>query len=330
MTRIAIIGCGATGARAARQLVRGTGDHELVLLDEAAGVAFSLAGSLGPNARAVDRLSEIDDANVVIVATRSSDHVKLVRTLIDNDQHVVSTSDDLSTVRELLLLHERARQRGVTVAAGAGMMPGLTDLLAAHIAPWFDHVDEIHVAKFGTGGPDCARQHHRALKSTCLDWRGGDWVPRAGGSGRELAWFPAPVNAADCYRAALPDPLLLSRVHPGAERITARMAATRRDRATMPLPMLRRPHPEGLLGAVRVEMRGRLDDARSEVIVGCAERPAVAAGAVAAAAACWIMAEPTSGGVTGLAEIVDPLPALQDLRSRGLRLEIFAGAAEMT
>ena len=33
-------------------------------------------------------------------------------------------------------------------------------------------------------------------------------VERAGGSGRELCWFPDPIGAVDCYRPALPDPLL--------------------------------------------------------------------------------------------------------------------------
>ena len=40
------------------------------------------------------------------------------------------------------------------------------------------------------------------------------------------------------------------------ERVTARVAASRRDRLTARLPMLRPPHPEGLIGAVRVEVRG--------------------------------------------------------------------------
>ena len=48
--------------------------------------------------------------------------------------------------------------------SGAGFAPGLTCVLAAHGAARFDQVDEIHVAKSGTGGPACARQHHRAAR----------------------------------------------------------------------------------------------------------------------------------------------------------------------
>ena len=146
---------------------------------------------------------------------------------------------------------------------------------------------ELHVARSGTGGPACARQHHRALTGQALDWRDGGWQRRPAGSGRELCWFPDPIGAEDCYRAELPDALLLVPALPGVERVTARLAATRRDRLSAHLPMLRKPHPEGLVGAVRVEVRGR-QAGRSEVLVlGALDRPAVAAGATAALAARW-------------------------------------------
>ena len=39
---------------------------------------------------------------------------------------------------------------------------------------------------------------------------------------------------------------------PGVARVTARLSATRRDRITAHLPMLRQPHPEGAECAVEV------------------------------------------------------------------------------
>ncbi len=139
---------------------------------------------------------------------------------------------------------------------GAGFAPGLTCVLAAHGAARLDRVEEIHVAKSGTGGPACARQHHRAIGRGAIDWRDGGWEQRSGGSGRELCWFPDPIGAQDCYRAALPDALVLVPAFPGIRRVTARVSATRRDRLTARLPMLWPTHPEGGPGAVRVELRG--------------------------------------------------------------------------
>lgn len=293
------------------------------------GAAEAAANSLGPTARSAHHLPK--DADVVVIATRAASHTEIAESAIRSASIIVSVSDAPNDVNGLLALDAQAKRTGVKIVVGAGMMPGLTDILASHGRRWFDDVREIHVSKFGTGGPDCARQHHRALKGVCIDWRDGQWRRRAGGTGRELAWFPAPVQAADCYRAALADPKLLLRQHPTVDRITSRMAATRRDRLTMHLPMLRKPHPEGLLGAVRVELRGVKDNSQVEVVLGCAERPAVAAGAVAAAAAMTLARSTTQGdedGSKGLAEWVDSTAFLHDLKIRGLRPELFVGADE--
>jgi hypothetical protein len=255
-------------------------------------------------------------------------HRSLAERLLERGQHVVSITDDIRETRALLDLDTEARVRNLSVVVGAGFAPGLTCVLASHAASTFENVDEIHVAKVGTAGPACARQHHRALTGEALDWRSGAWQRRQGGSGRELCWFPDPVGGQDCYRAALPDALLLHGAFPGVDRITARVGATRRDRLTASLPMLRRPHPEGTIGAVRVELRGRRGGGREIVILGAMDRPGVAAGAVAAVAAWWAgerRLERT--GAAGLAELVTPVPFLSELARRGVKAAAFDGVA---
>ena len=106
------------------------------------------------------------------------------------------------------------------------MSPGLSGLIARHLASQLACCDEIHVAVHGTAGPACARQHHRALDGFAPGWHDGEWIERRAGSGRELCWFPEPVGARDCYRAELSDPLLLHRAFPDAARISARVSAT--------------------------------------------------------------------------------------------------------
>jgi hypothetical protein len=241
---------------------------------------------------------------------------------------VVSVADGVDDVRALLELDELARRHDVSLVIGAGFSPGLTCVLAAHAAASLDRVDEVHVAKVGTGGPSCAEAHHRALAGEALDWRDGAWVSRRAGSGRELCWFPDPIGGADCYRAALPDALLLAPAFPGVERITARLGANRRDRITARLPMLRPPHPEGGPGGARVEVRGRRGTARVVQVLGAMDRPAVAAGTVAAVAAVSAgLRQLRRVGAGGLAELVDPLPFLNELAQRGVKAAVFEGAA---
>ncbi|MBW3669758.1 MAG: NAD-binding protein, partial [Actinobacteria bacterium] len=250
--RVVLVGAGAVGARAARQLVPGA--DRLVVVDRNPARAGEVVASLGAPAVA-DELSDraVADADVVILTTGDG-HRALAERALDGRAHVVSVSDDVDEVRDLLALDTEARERGLSVVVGAGFSPGLTCLLARHAAAGFDDVDELHVAKSGTAGPACAARHHRALTQSAVDWRDGAWVRRRGGSGRELCWFPDPIGPQDCYRAGLPDALLLAPAFPGVARVTARVSATRRDRLTARLPMLRPPHPEGLVGAVRVEV----------------------------------------------------------------------------
>jgi hypothetical protein len=200
-------------------------------------------------------------------------------------------------------------------------------VLARYLSDSFTHTDEIHIAKVGTGGPWCARQHHRALGGSGLDYRDGGWVPRAGGSGRELFWFPEPVGARDCYRAALADPVLLAPLFPGVQRVTARMAATRRDRLTARLPMLTPPHPDGGLGAVRVELRGWQGAERAIVVAAATAAPSVAAATVAKLSVEALVAGAAAPGAASLAGLVDPCSFLASCRDAGLLAREFVGAS---
>jgi predicted dinucleotide-binding enzyme len=324
--RVGIVGAGAVGARLARQLMS-TGMNEVVLRDELPDRLEAVTRSLGDGACA-DRAGFTDplDVDVVVLAGPAGVHAEQAEVFLRRGQSVVSTSDARNDVRSLLDLDHEARERGVVVAVGAGFSPGLTCVLAAHAATEFDRVDEVHVAKVGTGGPACARQHHHALGRMALDWRDGGWVERPGGSGRELCWFPDPIGAVDCYRGALPDALVLVPAFPGVRRVTARVGATRRDRLTARLPMLWPTHPEGGPGGIRVELRGPRNGTSDVIVYGAMDRPAVAAGAVGAVAVQHILdGSVRRHGAAGLAELVEPLPFLTELARRGVRAAVFEG-----
>lgn len=324
-TTVLVCGAGAVGARAARHLLADEAVDTVLVADANRKRRTAVVAALSPRAVAVDE-PDPSAADVVVVATPANRQVDLVRQAVSEGRHVVSVADSVATVKHLLDLDAEARERGVTVALGAGFSPGLSCLLACHAASDFDAVEEIHVAKQGTGGPACARQHHAALRTAGLDWRDHAWRRRSPGSGRELSFFPDPIGGADCYRASLPDGLLLVPAFPGVERVTARLAATRRDRFTASLPMLRRPHTEGRIGGLRVEVRGQRNGTSDTVVLGAVDRPAVAAGTVAGLVARWIAGgKVTTRGAAGLAGLIEPLPFLRELAGSGVRAAIFEG-----
>jgi saccharopine dehydrogenase-like NADP-dependent oxidoreductase len=333
MISVGVVGTGATGGRVARHLDvcanEEPGALEVIVHDQRAALASTLAGHLGPDVRAGD----IDDAlgaDVVVLAC-ANPQAEIATRVVARGAACITTSDELTDVRDLLDLDEAARRHGATIVVGAGLAPGLSGLLAASLAARLDTCSEIHIAIHGTGGPACARQHHKALRGIATGWHGGEWIERPAGSGRELCWFPDPVNARDCYRAELADPLLVHSAIPGLERISARLSATRRDRFTAPFPMLRPPHREGGVGALRVEARGSLDGARETLVLGVAERAAVVAAAVSAAVVAVVVERRAAGTLpTGLVLLGDGSLPTDDLlwrvRDLGVVVAEFVGA----
>jgi saccharopine dehydrogenase-like NADP-dependent oxidoreductase len=332
--RVVVVGLGATGSHLARQLGRRpVARLQLFDTDDARLTKITAAVRAVADSSITIALGEPDPADpaggpdVVVLASPTGTHTEVARRMLRAGCHVVSISDDPQEVAELLDLDDEARERGRSVVVGAGFVPGLSCLLARFAADRFDSVDAIGIYSAGTGGPACARQHHLALKSAGRDWRDGAWQLRRGGSGRDLVWFPEPFGARDCYRAALPSPLLLQPVFPDAARISARMAATRRDRLTSWLPMLRPPHQDGGPGAIRTEVRGRMGRAVETTVLGVMDHPSVAGATVAGVATLAVGEGRAPVGAAGLAAWPDPRWYLSQLRTRGVRVATFTGAS---
>ncbi len=322
--RLAVVGLGAAGTHAARRLQSHHPDTlSLFDIDERRVLAalehHDLAECRPGTALGVG-------ADVVILATPAGTHASLARAIVREGRHVVSISDHPGDVTALLELGPEAAGRDCSVIVGAGFAPGLSCLLARQAADLLDVVDLVSVAKSGTGGPACAREHHRAMKHSGQEFHHGDWVVRSGGSGRELVWFPDPIGARDCYRADLPSPVLLQRVFRDANRLTSRVSATRRDRFTSRLPMLRPPHADGGPGAIRVEVRGRRGPSVETIVYGVADHPSLAAGTVAAVCAVDRATSDRPAGAFGLAEHPARVDLLRALRAHGMRVETYEGA----
>ncbi len=266
------------------------------------------------------------EAPIMVLAT-GEPHAPIAAELVAAGVHVVSTAGSIDDVRAMLDLDDEARAGGATLVVGAAASPGLTGLLARHLAGRLAGCDELHVAAHGTAGPACAREHHRSLRGWAIGWHDDHWIERPAGSGRELCWFPEPVGARDCYRAEMPDPWLLHRSFRDVARISGRMSATRRDRFTARLPMLSPPHREGGVGALRVEARGHDETgARATLIIGIAELIGTAAAAVAVAFVDHIANGDAPTGVVTSSDAALPTDDLLVAVTRGgVRLQAFTG-----
>lgn len=327
--RAVVVGAGAVGARAARQLIALGALDELVIVETDADRARAVTESLGGLVPALSTAPTLEPhaGDVVLLAAPGSPRPH-AETALEAGADVVSVADAPDDVRSLLDLDAEARERRRHVVVGAGFSPGLSCVLAARAAAGFDEVEEILVARVGKGGPACARQYRSALRGATADWLDGHWDHNHRGSGRQLCWFPAPVRAIDCYRASTPEALLLVPAFPGVHRVSVRVGASRGDRLAARLPALHRPSPDGTVGALRVEVRGTRGGSRDERVLGAVDHPAVAAGLVCGLAARWVLDSRMSRtGAGGLAEMVEPVPFLAALAERGVKAATFEGAA---
>ena len=213
MVTVGLVGRGIVGERIARRLSTVFGEVAVVDIDT----------------RTLRRASAGLD---VVVLAHSVPHAPDAARFLERGVGVVSVSDDLRDVRALVDLDDHARSAGVPLVVGAGMSPGLTELLARLLTSRLSSCDEIHIAIHGTAGPACARQQHRALSGRSFGFHDGAWIRPPAGSGRELCYFPEPVGPYDCYRAEFATAMLVHASFPGVSRISGRMSANRRDRFT--------------------------------------------------------------------------------------------------
>jgi len=350
VTAVLLVGVGAVGRRAARQLAETDGVERILIADRAPGPAAEAAEVMGERAEVVDWSPDRPlppGVSVVASAIGGPAERAVFERAVESGVPAAGCGDDGATVRSLLDLDDAAREAGVALAAGCGLAPGLADVLARHAADALDSVDEIYVARAGSAGPSCRGAIDRAGRGAALEWRDGAWVRHRAGSGRQLVWFPAPVGGLDCHRAASGQAPLLVDAFPTLRRASMRIASPLGVGAGVPgagllshVPVVstllggpaakRSRDPEGDWGATWVEVRGRRGRSEEILVYGAVDRMAFASGAVLAVSALWLAGlgtgRVTGTGAHGLAALVEPVPFLAELARRGVKAAAFEGA----
>ena len=327
VTTALVVGVGAVGTRAARQLVDTPGIERVLLADRDVTQLREVADALGPDVQAIDFLpGDPLPAEVAVVATAlpaGVDH-DVVAASIAAGVPVASSEDEHDAIDQLRALVPNAAAAGVTIAIGCGLAPGLSDVLVRHAAGIFDTIDEIRVARTGWAGPASVATVRHERRVMARTWHDGGWREEHP-HGDSLVWFPEPIGARDC-RTVTAGTALLVDAFPTVPRVSVQLGEPpRRTR------FRRRFGDEGEWGAARVEVWGRRAGTFDTVVYGVVERTAVAAGTMLAVVASRLVGvlEPrvVNPGVHGPAALTDPVPLLGELAKRGVRAAAFEGVA---
>ncbi len=328
MTTVLLVGAGAVGGRAARQLVETDGIDRLLVADARPERAADVAKLMGDAAGVVGWQAGMDlpeGVDIVACAVPAGDDVSIVRDALNAGVPCVSAADDTGTIQSLLELDRDAVELGIPIVVGAGLAPGLSDVLLRHAGDAFDVVDDVNVARWGAAGEASASTVRVALADKGAELRDGSIQELRRRGGEELVWFPNPVNARACEPVANGLELLRDAV-PGLDRATVRFARAEKPVRSWP----RRPDPINEWGALRVEVWGTRGAAREAVVYGAIERTEVAAGTVLALAVGGLAGVlrgivRAAPGVHGLGAVAVPPGFLAELAHRGVKVAVFEG-----
>lgn len=332
MITVLVAGAGQCGAHAVRQLAASRGIDRVLVVDPQPGRAATLAEAVGDTVEAHEGAAEeVLSRSPELLVSAAPGGVDLVRLAVEEGIPSASCDDDPDTVQALLDVDAAAAAAGVRVVVGAGLSPGLSEILSRYAAEGLDEIDEVHVARYGIAGPACARTRRGAGWGAVDELCAGAWQSFRAGTGRRLVAFPSPVGTHDCRRIRSATTRLVARALPGVTTVTARDAFRRRDRLTGGVARpTHEPRGRFRFGAVHVEVRGRRGSGREVLVYGAVDHMASAVGTVLAVAAL-VAGEllPTvahvAPGVVSLGQL-EPAPLLGELGRRGVRAAQFVGA----
>ena len=232
-------GAGKQGSNAARMLAGKPEISEVVLADSNEEGLQRAATAVGEKARIarvdVGRTQEVADLldsepkprvalNCVGPGLRYA--ASIGRAAIEAGIHYVDLQDDAEAVADMEALAGPAVAASVTLISGAGLTPGLSDLLARRAYDRFDSTDEIRIYWVAnmTEEPTVANWGHRLgiWTSDVPIVEAGEirYVP--GGTDEVVIEWPDPAGKVVERLCAHPEPLTLHKRLPGVRSITVR------------------------------------------------------------------------------------------------------------
>ncbi len=153
MKVLALGGCGDMGRHAVRALIEHGFCSHVIVADINGNLAREFASRFGSKAswRIVDvrdhlQLREaVSTADIVMntVGPFFLHGLQVLKAAIDAGRHYMDICDDWEPTLEMLALHDRAREAGVTAVIGMGASPGISNMLAVQAISALDEVEEI-------------------------------------------------------------------------------------------------------------------------------------------------------------------------------------------
>jgi len=355
---------GAMGRRVAAELARSDEVTSLTVAGRELAGAEGVAALLGGAQRNVRGISlNVDEADGLVNALRESDvavsccgptylfEPRLVAAAVAAGTPYVSLFDDHMVLDQVTEHGPAAEQAGVTIVAGCGISPGLTNLMTALGARELEDVAEIDVAVAASSadseGP-AAAVHLLALMTSDAPFVSDHQSSRAkAGTAPRLVYFPEPVGWVETFRLGHPEVVTLAKRFPGLRSLAFRLGLTEKaamdvlrasvatgllksERArqtfsalTGPMrPVLEKVPPRGApWTSARIDVRGTSEGRRAGVTLGVTDHLSNLACIPLAIAAVELGTKRAKHpGVHAPDEVFEPAGFIKKIGERGLRI----------
>ncbi|MFP5351749.1 MAG: saccharopine dehydrogenase family protein [Actinomycetota bacterium] len=342
---------GAMGRRAATELIREGGLERLTIAARARGplenLGGLLSGSVDVRVDDFDLLAEDPAAHFsghdIVISAAGPGYLleeRCVKAAIDARVDYVSLNDDTIAAELMSALDQEARRNEVTVVSGAGMAPGISNLLVALAARRLDEVQEVEISvgasSADAGGP-ATELHFLAMLGA------GDFADSREARSPHPVYLPDPVGWVETFGVDHPEELALRSAYPALQAFrfrvglvekavmdTVRAAAAsglgsteRRRRflltAARPLrPLLHAMSPGSTpWTAIRIDVRGTTGSRTRTVTYAVVDRLANLASIPLIRAASLVRGR--GSGVTSIDRLSDAEELLADIAARGIR-----------
>ena len=233
--RILVLGCGFHGRGIAYQIAAEGQGVELVAADKDGRRARRVGDKTGGEWIELDLedgagLRRVLEGVDTVFNATGPYHLlglKVVETAIATNTHYVDMADDHEMTEELFFNPDwdrRAREAGVGVLSGCGIMPGLSGVLAKY---GYDEMDEPRKVNiwfswnYSLNYPSAIHHFLRINSGLAPQFIDGDYVKPGTFANRETIEFLPPVGCKEVYYTGVPDPVSISQSLPGLTEVTA-------------------------------------------------------------------------------------------------------------
>lgn len=235
MKIVVLGGAGDMGSAAARDLLQFTDVQQVTIAARNTAAAEKLAFGLGDPRAVVQKVEATSHADLVrvmqghdVAAGALGPFYRFEKPLVEAalaaGVDYVSICDDHDALQAVLPFDRTAAEQGRKILVGLGWTPGITNIFARKGYDELEDVETIRVYWAGSAGDSegLAVILHtlHIFTGKVASFHDRQLIDVQAGSGKETAFFPAPLGKITVFHLGHPEPITLPRYLPGVREVT--------------------------------------------------------------------------------------------------------------